>query len=114
MASPGGKEAEFQLRHGIPMRDASWVKPDGMLDTAPIRTFVDTNYPGVSAASDSAKPTEQPDQVIGRTDSGDTRLQRGDGTEYSRPPKVGDSYSGAEQTKPTGGIPLGLAKVQCP
>ena len=43
MASPGGKEAEFQLRHGIPMRDASWVKPDGTLDTAPIQTFVDTN-----------------------------------------------------------------------
>jgi len=41
-------------------------------------------------------------------------LERADGSQHSRPPKLGDSYPGPQQTVPTNGIPVDVSKLQCP
>jgi hypothetical protein len=56
-----------------------------------------------------------PERIVGRDPSGQTILERPDGTRYSRPPKAGDSYPAANSiTEPVGGIPVDMSKLQCP
>lgn len=86
-------------------------------DVAAIKKFVDTKYPGVTAAPSPAPkgaPPPPPDQVIGRTPSGNTILQRPDGTTYNRPPQIGDSYAGPEVTEPPGGRKALTCQLKCP
>ncbi len=90
-----------------------------------IAAYVDENYPGVTVAPEpppppgpstqapSPVPAPAPEEIIGRTASGNTVLQRADGTQYARPPRRGDTYQGPQITEPAGGIPIKLDDLQC-
>lgn len=109
------KEDQWRISHGLPPHDASFRKRDAAgnetTDPAAVRAFVDKEYPGVTSTPSAGGP---PEQVIGRTPSGQTKVRRADGTEYTRPPKRGDSFAGKEVTVPKGGIPIDINKLQCP
>ena len=106
------KEDAWRISHGIPPHDPSFRTTDSSgkvtTDVAAVRAMVDREYPGVTTTSS----TGAIEQVIGKTSSGDARVQRADGSTYTRPPKAGDSFPGPEITVPAGGIPVDLSKLK--
>ncbi len=106
------KEDRWRIAHGLPPHDPSFrtTGADGTPQTnqAAIRAMVDREYPGVSSTSASGAI----EQVIGRTASGDTVVQRDDGSSYTRAPQAGDSFPGPEVTVPPGGVPVDLSKLK--
>jgi hypothetical protein len=106
------KEDAWRISHGIPPHDPAFRTTDSsgkvVTDTAAIKAFVDREYPGVTTTSSSGAV----EQVINKTASGDSVVQRADGTTYTRPPKAGDSFPGPEITVPAGGIPVDLKKLK--
>jgi len=108
-------EDQWRISHGLPPSDPSFRTHDStgrpVTDTAAIGRFVDREYPGVTSTAASGGP---PEQVIGRTSSGDTIVQRNDGTIYTRPPRAGDSYAGPQISEPPGGRPIPTDQLRCP
>jgi len=106
------KEDRWRIDHNLPPSDPSFRTTDAaghpVTNEAGIRAMVDRDYPGVTSTSASGHP----EQVIGKTASGDSIVMRGDGTQYTRSPKAGDSFSGDEVTVPPGGIPVDLTKLR--
>jgi hypothetical protein len=107
------KEDQWRLAHNLPAHDPSFRTTDAsgkeITDEAAVHAFVDREYPGVTVKSD----TGVAEQVIGRTASGDTIVQRDDGTQYTRPPKKGDSFASEDEiTEPPGGYPVDLSKLK--
>jgi hypothetical protein len=106
------KEDQWRISHGLPPHTPSFRTTDKAgnqtTNAAAVRKFVDKNYPGVTSGA------RKSEQIIGRTPSGDTEVQRADGTTYTRKPKKGDSFSGPQVAQPPTGIPLDMAKLQCP
>ena len=73
-----------------------------VVDDAEVRRFVNDEYPVTSTPPPAVGPPPPiPDQVVGRTASGDSILERADGTTYTRPPQAGDTYSGPQLTEGT-------------
>jgi hypothetical protein len=109
------KEDQWRLSHGLAAHDSSFRKRDSkgneVSNPAAIRKFVNQKYPGVTTA---APKGAAPEQVIGRTPTGKTLVQRGDGSTYERAPRAGDSFAGPETTVPKGGIPIDMNELQCP
>src|SRR5262249_2652997 len=108
------KEDQWRISHGLPPHTASFRTVDAagkpVTDVAAVPAFVDAEYPGVTVSA----PGGPPEQVIGKSSSGNTIVERPDGTTYERPPKAGDSFGGPETTVPAGGIPIPISKLQCP
>jgi Flp pilus assembly pilin Flp len=108
------KEDQWRISHGLPPHTSSFRTVDAagnpVTDVAAVRAFVDREYPGVTSTTASGPP----EQVIGKSSSGNTMVQRADGSVYERAPKAGDSYGGPEKTVPAGGIPIDMSKLQCP
>ena len=75
---------------------------------AAVKAFVDKEYPGVSVSG----PGGTVEQVVGRDKDGNSVVERSDGSQYTRPPKAGDSYPGPEITEPPGGVPVDLKKLR--
>jgi hypothetical protein len=109
------EEDRWRIGHGLPPHEPSFRGKDisgkPVTDEAAIRRFVDKKYPGVTATPSSGAA---PEQVIGRTKSGKTIVQRSDGSTYTRRPKKGDSYAGPEITEPPGGMPVNMSELACP
>jgi hypothetical protein len=109
------REDQWRISHGMAPHDPSFRTTDSagrqVTNPAGVQAFVDREYPGVTAASPTGGA---PEQVIGRTGSGDTLVERSDGSTYSRPPRAGDSYAGPETTVPPGGVPVDMARLSCP
>jgi hypothetical protein len=107
-------EDKWRISHGFPSHDPSFRTTDAsgrpVTDEAAVRDFVNREYPGVTSTPSSGSA---PEQVIGRTSSGDTIVQRGDGSTYTRPPKMGDSYAGPEVTEPPGGRKVETCQLKC-
>ena len=106
------KEDAWRMSHGLPPHDPSFRTTDGtgktVTDVAAVKAFVDKEYPGVSVAG----PGGTVEQVVGRDAKGQSIVERSDGTQYTRPPKAGDSYPGPEITEPPGGVPVDLKKLK--
>ena len=106
------KEDRWAIAHGLPPHDPSFRTTDAhgkeSTNEAAIRAMVDKEYPGVTATS----ATGTIEQVIGKTASGNTVVQRDDGSTYTRAPKAGDSFPGPEISEPAGGIPVDLSKLK--
>lgn len=108
------REDKWRMDHGLPPHDPSFRTTDAdgkvVTDVAAVKAFVDREYPGVSVAG----PGGTVEQVVGRDADGNSIVRKADGTEYSRPPKAGDSYPGDEVTEPPGGMPIDLKKLKGP
>jgi hypothetical protein len=106
------KEDGWRIAHGLPPHDPSFRTTDAsgreITNEAAVRAMVDREYPGVTAKSASGAI----EQITGRTSSGDTVVTRANGSTYTRPPKAGDSFPGAEVTVPAGGMPVDLSKLK--
>jgi hypothetical protein len=107
------KEDAWRISHNMPPHDPSFRTTDSSGKTvtseAAVKAFVDKHYPGVSVAG----PGGTTEQVVGRDPvTGDSKVERSDGTSYTRPPKAGDSYPGPEITVPKGGVPVDLKKLK--
>ncbi len=77
-------------------------------DPAKVGTFVATTYPSVPAGSAS-------DEIIGKaTTHGHVRVQRPNGTIYTRPAVVGEKVPGPRVTNPPGGVMHPTAGWICP
>jgi hypothetical protein len=77
-------------------------------DPAKVETFVATTYPSVPAGSAS-------DEIIGKaTTHGHVRVQRPNGTVYTRPAVVGEKVPGPMVTNPPGGVVHPTAGWICP
>lgn len=110
------KEDQWRIAHGMAPHQPSFRKKDAAgnetTNEAAIRAFVDKEYPGVTAKAPGGGAAEQ---VVGKTSAGKTLVRRADGSTYERAPKRGDSYAAKSPvTVPTGGIPIDMAKLQCP
>jgi hypothetical protein len=103
---------QWRISHGLPPHNPSFRKTDNAgnqtTNVAGIRKFVDKEYPGVTTG---AKKSEE---IVGRTPSGETIVKRADKTQYTRKPKKGDSFAGTQIAQPPTGIPIDIAKLQCP
>lgn len=101
-------EEQWRIDRGFPPGRPDFRTKDAagktIVNEAAVHTFVHSEYPGISAG----------DQIIGRMPSGDTVLERPDGSQYSRPPKKGDSYPGPQRTDPPGGRPVHSSQLRCP
>lgn len=108
------REDKWRLEHGLSPHQPSFRTTDALgkvvTNEAEVRVLADREYPGVSSTLSGGVP----EQVIGRTSDGKTKVLRADGTEYVRPPRAGDSYSGPEITEPPGGLLIDAAKLKCP
>lgn len=109
------KEDQWRISHGLPPHDPSFRKKDAsgkeVTNLAGIRTFVDREYPGVTAKTAKGPP----ETIIGKTATGLTTLKRADGTTYDRKPKKGDSYPADKPgTDPPGGVKVDMDQLQCP
>lgn len=110
------KEEQWRIAHGIPADRPSFRTTDAtgkqVSNDAAIQAFVDKQYPGVTAAPATGTA---PEQVIGKTRSGETRVLRADGSTYTRAPRAGDSFSATNAvTVPKGGVKVDMAKLKCP
>lgn len=109
---------KWRIAHGMPPQDPSFRKVDAsgntVVDEDAVKKMVDKEYPGVTAAPSGATPSAPPEQVIGRDASGNTVVQRGDGSTYTRPPRKGDSYAGAQVNEPPGGRAVNTSQLRCP
>jgi hypothetical protein len=102
------KTEAWRIQKGLPPKMQRTTDSDGntVPDTAAIRKYVDEKYPNkyVPSATGGA-----PDQVVGRDPAtGQTILERADGTQYQRAPEKGDTY----QVEPTWEPPQPGRKVQ--
>jgi hypothetical protein len=108
------KEDRWRISHGFPPHDPSFRTKDTtgkeITNEAAVRAMVDKAYPGVTATSGGGAL----EQIVGKTASGNTVVQRADGSRYTRPPKKGDSYAGPEVTVPKGGIRVNMEELKCP
>lgn len=114
------KEDEWRLKKGFPPHDPSFRKKDAagneVTDTDAIRKFVNNEYPVTTAKATPGKPPPPaPDQVIGKTKSGQTIMQNPTtGKKYTRPPKKGDVFPGPQVSIPPRGRLADPAKLKCP
>jgi hypothetical protein len=108
------EEDRWRISNGFPPHDPSFRTKDPtgkeITNEAAVTAMVDKKYPGVTASSGGSAP----EQIVGKTASGNTVVQRADGSRYTRPPKKGDSYAGREVTIPKGGIPVNMKELKCP
>ena len=109
-------EDQWRLARGLPPAQPGFrTKGPGGKETtnvAAIKAFVDSEYQG-----DVPSPTGGPPERIKSHDpkTGETIVRRANGTTYRRPPIKGDFYqSNTPVQKPPGGIPIDMAKLQCP
>ncbi len=110
------KEEAWAISHGLPAHDPSFRAVDAsgrpIPNTAAIHAFVDKEYPGVTSTPSAGGP---PEQIVGEDASGQTIVERPDGTRYTRPPKAGDSYPADDAVRePPGGLPVDMSTLQCP
>ena len=108
------KTAEWRIARGLV--PASFVKKDKagkyVVDSAAIKRHVDSQYPGITVAAPGAKKSER---IIGNTASGDTIIERADGSTYTRKPRKGDGYmSDVDHPTPPGGYVVDPKLIQCP
>lgn len=107
-------EDQWRARHGLGPSQPGFRTTDSagrpVTDAVAVRRFVDQEYPGVTSAASSGSA---PEQVIGRTPAGQTIVQRGDGTAYTRAPRAGDSYAGPQVTQPPGGRTALPCQLHC-
>jgi hypothetical protein len=109
------REDAWRLRRGLPPHHPSFRKKNAagheVTDTAAVHAYVDKHYPGVTSTS----ATGAAEEIVDKNSKGETVVRRADGTEYSRPPKVGDSFSAPNSvTVPAGGVPIDMNTFQCP
>lgn len=108
-------EDRWRIAHGMPPHQPDFRTHDSagnpVTDASAVRRFVDREYPGVTSTPASGG---SPEQVIGRDASGNTVVQRADGTTYARPPRAGDSYAGPQVSQPPGGRRAQTCQLRCP
>ena len=110
------KEEAWRISRGLPEGRPGFRTRNARGEPVPnlraIRAYVNREYPGVTARPQRGNV---PDEIIGRTSTGRTVLQRADGSTYTRNPRRGDSYPATTAVKkPRGGIPIDIAALQCP
>lgn len=109
---------KWRIEHGMPPQDPSFRKQDAsgntVVDEDGVKKMVDEEYPGVTAAPPGAPASAPPERVVGRDAAGNSVVQRGNGTTYTRPPRKGDSYPGPQVTEPPGGRVVNTAQLRCP
>jgi hypothetical protein len=116
------KEEEWRIAHGQPSAGTGFRTTDSngkvVPNVAAIKKHIDnsTGYPGITvpAPKTPGKPPPPPDIIVGRDARGNTRLERPDGSQYSRPPKKGDAFQGPTTTVPNPGMVIDMNKLQCP
>ena len=116
------KEEEWRIAHNLPPGGANFRTVDSSGKVVPnvpaIRVSVDNDptYAGISvpAPKKPGKPRPPPDEIIGFDAKGNTKLERADGTTYTRPPRKGDGFQGPTTTVPPTPIVVDINKLQCP
>jgi Flp pilus assembly pilin Flp len=108
------KSAEWRIARGLVPAD--FVKKDKagkyVVDSAAIKRHVDSQYPGITVGAPGSKKSER---IVGRTASGDTIIERADGSTYTRKPRKGDAYmSNVDHPTPPGGYAVDPKLIQCP
>lgn len=106
------KEEAWRIAHGLPeghpgfrtTNSAGAVVPN----VAAIKTMVDTEYP-IAKSTGAGGVVET---VVGVTATGQTKVERSDGTSGVRPPKLGDTFAGPKVTDPPTGLKVDIAKLK--
>jgi len=112
------KQAQWRIDRGLVPAD--FVKQNGagkyVVDSAAIKNHVDSQYPGITVAPPKgAKQPKASEQIVGKTPSGDTIIQRPDGSQYTRKPRKGDAFmSDVDHPTPPAGYVVDPKLMKCP
>jgi hypothetical protein len=111
------KTEQWRVDRGLPETLPGFqttVNGRATVNESAVHDLVDRYYPTTPSTATDSVAAAVADTVVGRTPTGDSILTRGtDGSTFTRPPQLGDTYPGLEVTNPPGGIPVDIDDLQC-